>query len=199
VAEESGSVEQIDWQMFEKTCVRSGRCPRIPATSRSTCRRRHFRSPLLAGSMLHLFDSYDLAHESCPPARGHGRRAARQSRSGASHAGALRDAAVVAALDDFGTGYSSLSYLHRFPLHSLKIDRSFVSAFAAGRTRRQHGSWCVRCWRWRAPLGMDVIAEGVETDEQRDCLLEIGCELGAGLPVLPCPAASEWAQTRLSH
>jgi EAL domain-containing protein (putative c-di-GMP-specific phosphodiesterase class I) len=159
---------------------------------------RHFRSPLLAGQMLQLFDAHHLPHD----------RVRLEVTEGAlldnpdqvrTTLEALRAAGVVAALDDFGTGYSSLSYLHRFPLHTLKIDRSFVSALHQG----EHGgsTAVVRAVLAMArTLGMDVVAEGVETDEQRDCLLEIGCELGQGFLFSRARPASEWAaQAQHAH
>jgi EAL domain-containing protein (putative c-di-GMP-specific phosphodiesterase class I) len=101
----------------------------------------------------------------------------------------------VAALDDFGTGYSSLSYLHRFPLHTLKIDRSFVSALQRG--GRGGSTPVVRAVLAMArTLGMDVIAEGVETVEQRECLLEMGCKLGQGFLFSRALPAAEWAARR---
>ncbi|HSF15575.1 MAG TPA: EAL domain-containing protein [Vicinamibacteria bacterium] len=80
-------------------------------------------------------------------------------------------------LDDFGTGYSSLGYLHRFQIDVLKIDRSFVRHLRSG-----GDNWiAVRTIVSLAQnLGMDVIAEGVETEEQLDELLELGCAHGQG-------------------
>jgi len=77
----------------------------------------------------------------------------------------LRDAGVRISLDDFGTGYSSLSYLHRFPLQKVKIDRSFLSGSeGAGRSATLlHG-----VARLCADLGMSVVVEGIETEEQLD-------------------------------
>ena len=85
----------------------------------------------------------------------------------------IRDLGVGLAIDDFGTGYSSLSYLRRFPLTTVKIDRSFVNdlsddraaqALTAGIVTLAHG------------LRMKVVAEGVETVEQRDYLRSHGCD-----------------------
>jgi EAL domain-containing protein (putative c-di-GMP-specific phosphodiesterase class I) len=91
-----------------------------------------------------------------------------------------------------------LSYLHRFPLHTLKIDRSFVSALQQG--ERGGSTAVVRAVLAMArTLGMDVVAEGIETDEQRDCLLDIGCELGQGFLFSRARPASEWAATRSTH
>jgi diguanylate cyclase (GGDEF)-like protein/PAS domain S-box-containing protein len=86
----------------------------------------------------------------------------------------LKSLGMKIALDDFGTGYSSLSYLHRFPLDSLKIDRSFVSRILEGdeiiRTIINLGK----------NLGLKVIAEGVETLEQATRLRRLGCEMAQG-------------------
>jgi len=80
-------------------------------------------------------------------------------------------------LDDFGTGYSSLGYLHRFEIDTLKIDRSFIRNLRAG-----GDNWiAARTIMGLADnLGMGVIAEGVETEEQLQELLGLGCVLGQG-------------------
>ncbi len=85
----------------------------------------------------------------------------------------LRALNVQLHMDDFGTGYSSLSYLHRFQIDTLKIDRSFVSNMG----QRGENSEIVRTIVTLARnLGIDVIAEGVETEEQLALLRAIGCE-----------------------
>jgi EAL domain-containing protein (putative c-di-GMP-specific phosphodiesterase class I) len=87
----------------------------------------------------------------------------------------LKGFGVHVALDDFGTGYSSFSLLHRFPIDTLKLDRSFVSRIPGP------GSPTVRAIVALAHnLGMQVVAEGVETVGQREALAGLECELGQG-------------------
>jgi EAL domain-containing protein (putative c-di-GMP-specific phosphodiesterase class I) len=91
----------------------------------------------------------------------------------------LRDAGVLTSLDDFGTGYSSLSYLHRFPLHALKIDRSFVAELQPDLSGSSAA--VVRAIRALAgSLNMEVIAEGIETQVQCDALKQLECTTGQG-------------------
>ncbi|WP_328292277.1 sensor domain-containing phosphodiesterase [Kineococcus sp. NBC_00420] len=90
---------------------------------------------------------------------------------------ALAALGVRIAIDDFGTGYASLTYLQRFPVHELKIDRSFVESLVDRPADRAIAGACVHLAR---ALGLDCVAEGVETAEQRDVLLELGCDLAQG-------------------
>ncbi|MDW3223330.1 MAG: EAL domain-containing protein [Paracoccaceae bacterium] len=88
----------------------------------------------------------------------------------------LTDMGVTIALDDFGTGYSSLSYLRALPLNRLKIDRSFVRDMH----ERSAQSIVNAIVQLGSNLGLSVIAEGVETEEQRQALARMGCQDGQG-------------------
>ena len=91
--------------------------------------------------------------------------------------GELADLGIQAAIDDFGSGYSSLSYVQQLPVAKLKIDRAFVidvpenpksNALVRAAVGMAHG------------LGLTTVAEGVETAEQRDFLVSVGCDLMQG-------------------
>ena len=108
-----------------------------------------------------------------------------QSEAGIRALRDLRGLGVRLVLDDFGTGYSSLAYLKHLPLDTIKIDRTFVAGIEEPADRSivdavialAHG------------LGIGVVAEGIETDEQADRLRELGCDLGQGyLFSRPVPA-----------
>jgi EAL domain-containing protein (putative c-di-GMP-specific phosphodiesterase class I) len=100
---------------------------------------------------------------------------------------ALRAVGVRIALDDFGTGYSSLSYLQRFAFDRLKIGRAFVASLG---TSGNSGAIIQSIVTLGHALGMKVLGEGVETDEQRVLLRLSGCdELQGHLFAVPAPAA----------
>ena len=89
----------------------------------------------------------------------------------------LRSTGIRLSIDDFGTGYSSLSYLHRLEVDTVKLDKSFVKSIEDD----QMGRWLVKATIGIAQgLGLDVIAEGVETDAQRSALLVAGCHVMQG-------------------
>jgi diguanylate cyclase len=80
-------------------------------------------------------------------------------------------------LDDFGTGYSSLSYLKHFPLDGVKIDKSFVEGLGEDTTDKALVRAIIELCH---TLGLEVLAEGIETAEQAALLRDMGCDLGQG-------------------
>jgi len=98
----------------------------------------------------------------------------------------IREIGVQLSIDDFGTGYSSLSYLHRFPIDTLKVDRSFVSSMEDG---SENGEIVRTVIALAKALNLDVVAEGIETIHQLHQLRILGCEYGQGyLFSRPLPA-----------
>jgi len=89
----------------------------------------------------------------------------------------LRGLGIKLSIDDFGTGYSSLSYLHKLPIDSLKVDRSFVSAMHQSEENRAIVRIIVDLARL---LGFDVIAEGIETTADANLLRALACDYGQG-------------------
>jgi diguanylate cyclase (GGDEF)-like protein len=89
----------------------------------------------------------------------------------------LKDLGLQLAIDDFGTGYSSLSYLHRFPTDTLKIDQSFVGQMDGSQEDQDIVHTIVSLGR---KLGMNLVAEGIETEVQVNLLQMLGCDLGQG-------------------
>ena len=89
----------------------------------------------------------------------------------------IRDVGVRIAIDDFGTGYSSLTYLHEFPLNALKIDKNFVQSVASNDRGGPISKMVIGLGQ---NLGLEVIAEGVETEAQLQYMREHGCDVAQG-------------------
>jgi diguanylate cyclase (GGDEF)-like protein/PAS domain S-box-containing protein len=105
----------------------------------------------------------------------------------------LRSLGVQLSIDDFGTGYSSLSYLHRLPVNNLKIDRSFVSQMRPGNENSEIVRTIITLAR---NLNMEVVAEGIETEDQLGQLKALSCDYGQGF-LLSKPVPAENASALL--
>ena len=103
----------------------------------------------------------------------------------------LKAIGVRLAIDDFGTGYSSLSYLQELPIDVLKMDKSFVDGIAVSEQRLALAEGIVQIAR---TLQLEVVAEGIEDEVQRDLLIAMGCQLGQGY-LLAMPMTAHQAQT----
>jgi diguanylate cyclase (GGDEF)-like protein len=178
VADASGSMEALDWQMVERTLEMVPRLLEAGQYVNLNFSPRHFRSQDFDERFLQMVRAHGVDPGQVRIEVTEGALLENPEQIGQVF-NRLRAQGVLIALDDFGTGYSSLSYLHRFQLHTLKIDRSFVGDLQLS---EEGGSTAVV----RAILALsraqrlEVVAEGIETDAQRRALLALGCELGQG-------------------
>ncbi len=169
IAEEVGLINQIGRTVLEKACREATRWPDSVSVAVNISA-THFRGDVIVNDV-----AVALARSKLKPSR----LVIELTESALMHDDAqamstltkLRDVGVQIALDDFGTGYSSLSYLQSFPLHKIKIDRSFVSG---GRETQKDQTLLVGIARLCKELGLTVVAEGVETVEQLDGLMKMG-------------------------
>ncbi|MGE0081520.1 MAG: EAL domain-containing protein [Thiohalomonadaceae bacterium] len=109
----------------------------------------------------------------------------------------LKETGVGLAIDDFGTGYSNLNYLRRFPIDRLKVDQTFVRDLASDPIDRAVTEAIIALAK---TLHVEVVAEGVETEEERRLLEERDCEIFQGYlftPPLPAPEMTAWWRQRL--
>jgi len=107
----------------------------------------------------------------------------------------LKELGIGISLDDFGTGYSSLTYLRRFPVDTVKLDRSFVDGVGSDEGDTAIVTAVIEL---AAALGLDSVAEGVETEEQRDALRALGCDYAQGYWYSPGLPADTFAERYLS-
>ena len=190
VGEDSGLIEQVDWLLYHHVARRLRQHGSGYVSINVSP--RHFHSDDFADRLLSL-----LEMEGVDPSRlrieitevallDDAPRALRMLNI-------LRGRGVLALLDDFGTGFSALSYLHRFPIQSLKIDQSFVAGLD-GEARAESLALVRAILALAGTIGIETIGEGVETEQQRDVLLRLGCQYGQGfLYGRPRPAAAATA------
>ena len=191
IAEDSGSIEAIDWWMFEHSCALAASHLDDRHYLTINVSPLHFRRPDFCERLLEM-----LRRTGLPPWR-----VVLEVTEGSllddpegvrDILATLRNEGVGAALDDFGTGYSSLSYLHTFPLRIVKIDRSFVARLGVG--EGSSNAVVVSILALALALGIEAVAEGIETIAQRDTLLALGCHYGQGY-LLGRPAGIEHWKT----
>ncbi|MBS0244328.1 MAG: EAL domain-containing protein, partial [Proteobacteria bacterium] len=146
---------------------------------------RQFRSPDLVQNLTAILKQTGVAPASIELEITEG-ALMENSISAAATLRALKDLGVQLALDDFGTGYSSLAYLKTFPIDKLKIDRSFVQSIPSDQTSCEIATVIIGLAKC---LNLEVLAEGIESDSQRDMLKRHGCDTGQGFlfgrPAMP--------------
>ena len=178
IAKETGLIEQIDWVIYEQVCRDLPVLLQMGGYASINVSPRHLGHESFADRLLALIAEYGIAPaniniEVTEDAL------IEHPELGLKLLTKLKQAGVRISLDDFGTGYSSFSYLHKYPLDCLKIDRSFLATLANHPDNKtMHLVRAIHALG--LSLGLDVIAEGVETEEQSACLLQIGITLGQG-------------------
>ena len=176
LGEESGLIEQVDWLIYEQVIAALARGGQGYVSVNVSP--RHFRTRDFTQRLFGLIeaagaDPHRLRLEITEVALlDGGPRTLRILET-------LRERGVVVQLDDFGTGFSALSYLHRFPISTLKIDQSFIAGLHGEEAQSTHAlvEGVVSLAR---TLGIATIAEGIETEAQRQTLLDLGCDYGQG-------------------
>lgn len=177
-AEETGLLEAMDWQVYELVFAQAWVLVKDGGYVTINVGGRHFRSPRFVGRLLQLMARYEF-HAEHLRVEVTERILIEEPEKVREMMLELKEAGVRLALDDFGTGYSSLSYLHQFPLHALKIDRSFVTALNTGSGGNAMAVLRAICTLGRS-LDLEVIAEGLETETQLDVVRSLGCQYGQG-------------------
>jgi diguanylate cyclase (GGDEF)-like protein/PAS domain S-box-containing protein len=203
VAEETGLIVPLGWWVLREACLRTRAWhasfptdpPLLVSVNLSS---KQFLQTNLAEQLEQLLSETDLEPR-CLKLEITERAIMDNPDSASTLLARLHALGVRVGLDDFGTGYSSLSYLHRFPIDTLKIDRSFVRQMGAGEETLQIVKSIVGLAH---NLAMDVIAEGVETEVQRRRLADLKCEYAQGFffsqPV-DRAGAEAFLAARLSH
>jgi diguanylate cyclase (GGDEF)-like protein/PAS domain S-box-containing protein len=152
---------------------------------------RHFREPELTNRIAALLTTHDLPPQTLELELTEATLLETEHQAKETPR-TLQRLGIGLVIDDFGTGHSSLSYLKRLPITALKIDRSFVRDLATDSDDRILAATIVALGH---SLGLKVVAEGVETEEQCRILLEQGCDLAQGYlfgPPMPADQFAEW-------
>ncbi|MCB1568005.1 MAG: EAL domain-containing protein, partial [Xanthomonadales bacterium] len=185
-AEESGLVELIDWQVYEAAFALAEPLLGSRAYLGVNVGARHLRTPLFVDTLLRRLDAagFNPAQLRIEITESALLEDPRQSRVVMDE---MRRYGISIALDDFGTGYSSLSYLHQFPFQAIKIDRSFIDPL--DNPLRANAPTLLRAIHALGhELGLEVVAEGIETASQLEQVKRLGEVSGQGF-LLARPAS----------
>jgi diguanylate cyclase (GGDEF)-like protein/PAS domain S-box-containing protein len=201
IAEETGLIEPLGNWVLEEACrqVAEWRSQGLPPLRMAVNLSPHqLRSPTLVQTVTHVMQRHGILPNELELEITES--AAMQDPELAIHRlQALRDLGVVLAIDDFGTGYSSLAYLKLLPVHTLKIDRSFVKDIESD---ENDAAICASILALAHSLNLRVIAEGVETQAQQEFLTHRQCDYLQGFlfakPTLPDECARRLGEGRRS-
>jgi diguanylate cyclase (GGDEF)-like protein/PAS domain S-box-containing protein len=178
VAEESGMIVALGRVVLEEACRQAVRwaAEHGPVPIHVNLSARQVADPNLVDSVAHVLRTTGVAPSSLVLELTETSLLER-SHSPADTLARLKGLGISLILDDFGTGYSSLSYLQQFPLSGLKIDRSFVAALGAA---NGDGAIVDAILRMARALDLEVVAEGLETEQHLETLRGLGCRYGQG-------------------
>jgi EAL domain-containing protein (putative c-di-GMP-specific phosphodiesterase class I) len=186
VAEETGLIRELGWWALSEACRQlaewRGLCPQYAELTMSVnLSVKQFLQPNFAEQVAGLLRKLQLK-EGALKLEVTESTIMTDPVAAVNLLGQLKELGVRLAIDDFGTGYSSLSYLQRFPLDTLKIDRSFTSKItgATGSGQKEEAIIMRSIMPLANSLGLDVVAEGVETNEQVEFLMELQCKYAQG-------------------
>ncbi len=180
LAEETGMIEEIDWRMYARALIDLATITPAHAYVSVNLSPRHLLAPDFAERFLALVEAQQAKPSRVCVEVTEGALIDQKDLARATLE-TLHRAGVRIMLDDFGTGYSALSYLQHFPLHGLKIDRSFAVALDGGGNTRSGSRPIVRAIvAMASSLELEVVSEGIETEEQRAALWTLGIRQGQG-------------------
>ncbi len=197
VAERSGLVDQIDMAVFKRAAEflqNAGKTAEPDFTISVNISVKHLLKNSFIDDVKGILETYDVAAEHIEIEITESIMIDSVERA-LGRIEEVRKLGIMVAIDDFGTGYSSLSYLNSFPANLLKIDKSFIDVMNQAESNKKYVASIISIGH---VLGLEVISEGVESEDQLETLKEIGCDYIQGFiwgrPVPPEEAAKLIAQ-----